>query len=440
MKHHRSLLALCMAVTVTAMLMVPAAALFGWGESKEKEAPGVNSFTKNGPADQAITFGPEDFVVTGDGGELTTIVITGLPDQETGLLAMGNTPLSVGDSIALSAISGLRFQPASSEGGQHAAFTFAPQFSDGQSGESVPVDLYLLTEENNAPVAENLEFTTYKDVAYTGTFGAVDPEGDLLTFQLVDKPARGSVTLSEDGTGTFVYTPYEGKTGKDSFTYVAVDEVGNRSGEAKVTVRIEKPSTSVTYADMKGHPAYNAALRMAEEKLFIGQQVSGQYFFQPDTPVSRSEFLALAMEAAGVDPLEGITTTGFFDDEAIPTWAKGYAASALKEGMIQGRISETGDIVFSADSQITRAEAAVILNQVLEVSDLAAQSDYADLDTVPTWAYQAAVNLETVGVLNTDTAGALALEETVNRGEAAQMLCAAMDVLEARQEKGWLNW
>ena len=55
-------------------------------------------------------------------------------------------------------------------------------------------------------------------MAITGYFDAVDSEGDTLTFQLMDTPARGAVTLAEDGSAKFVYTPYENKTGKDSFT------------------------------------------------------------------------------------------------------------------------------------------------------------------------------------------------------------------------------
>ena len=49
-------------------------------------------------------------------------------------------------------------------------------------------------------------------------------------------------------------SPYENKTGKDSFTYVAVDPAGNVSPEAKVSIQIEKPDTKVTYADMEGNP------------------------------------------------------------------------------------------------------------------------------------------------------------------------------------------
>lgn len=76
-------------------------------------------------------------------------------------------------------------------------------------------------------------------MAINGQCAAVDPEGDLVTFQLVDKPARGQVALQEDGY--FCYTPYENKKGKDTFTYVAVDANGNISQEATVKVTIEKP-------------------------------------------------------------------------------------------------------------------------------------------------------------------------------------------------------
>ena len=36
---------------------------------------------------------------------------------------------------------------------------------------------------NYAPIAENLCFSTYKDVSVHGEFAAIDPEGDLLSFR-----------------------------------------------------------------------------------------------------------------------------------------------------------------------------------------------------------------------------------------------------------------
>lgn len=236
--------------------------------------------------------------------------------------------------------------------------------------------------------------------------------------------------MPEEGSSTFVYTPYEDKTGKDSFTYVAVDAVGNASDPATVKLRIEKPDTKVTYSDMEGDPAHKAAIRLAEEGIYVGECMGGAYFFQPDAAVTRGEFVAMAMDAAGVEALAGVERTGFADDEAIPTWAKAYAASALKAGLVQGSRDADGQVVFQAEEPITAAEAAVLLDRALQVTDVSAETWAAE--GVPVWAAQSAANLATCGVL---PAGST-LESTLTRGEAAQMLCSALELLDSR-DTGW---
>ena len=246
--------------------------------------------------------------------------------------------------------------------------------------------------------------------------------------------------MPEDGSSEFVYTPYENKTGKDTFSYVAVDAVGNTSQPATVKIKIQKPSTKVTYADMDGVAAYRDAIRLAEEGVLIGECMGGTYFFRPDQPVSRSEFVALAMNTVGLETLEGITRTGFADDNSIPTWAKPYISSALKAGVVQGSSNEQGQIVFNSGATITRAEASVLLDRLLQISDVSTETWYADSELAPTWAYQSAVNLETAGILRTNSQGALALEDTLTRADAAQMLSAALDVIDARNATGWFQW
>lgn len=437
-KHRIGVLIVAATLVVTIALPASASVL-----SRETEqSPNVMAFSKNGTNSNEISFSPEDFRVIGnEQTALDSITLTSLPAREAGILMMGDEVLAAGDTIAVSALEGMRFCPLVSPVLTSTSFTFTPVFSSGDSGDPVEVNLYLLSETNNAPVAENLEFTTYKNVAYTGTFSAVDPEGDLVTFQLVDKPARGSVTLSEDGSAGFVYTPYENKTGKDSFTYVAVDAVGNISEEATVKIKIEKPSTKVTYADMEGHPAYNAAIRLAEEDIFIGARMDNSYYFQPDLPVTRAEFLAMAMTAVDSEVLNGITTTGFYDDDSIETWAKPYVASALKAGTVQGALSAEGQIVFMGENTITAAEAAVLMDRLLSVSDVSAETWSGNIELIPTWACQSVMNLETVGVLRANSDGTVLLSDTMTRADAAQMLASALDVLESRKNSGgWLNW
>ena len=54
-----------------------------------------------------------------------------------------------------------------------------------------------------APIAEAFSLTTYRDVAVSGTFSGVDPQGEALTFRVTKNPARGSVTLAEEGSARF---------------------------------------------------------------------------------------------------------------------------------------------------------------------------------------------------------------------------------------------
>ena len=418
----RILLATALAAALLTAAL-PASALF---LDQEATQPAVLDVVKNGMATETIAFQSSDFVVEGEGA-LDAIVITDLPDAAAGMLTVGDQMVGEGDVIAMLAVDGLRFTPSLLTELTEASFRFQPLFAGGEPGVEAGVELHLLSQANGAPVAENLELSTYKNVAVTDRFSAVDPEGDLLTYRLVKKPARGAVTIGEDGQ--FVYTPYENKTGKDSFTYIAMDTVGNASDPATVKVKIEKPDTKVTYADLSGHPAHKAAIRLAEEGVFVGECMGGEYFFQPDAAVTRSEFVAMAMNAAGVESLEGVSRTGFADDESIPTWAKPYVSSALKCGLVQGTTDEEGRVVFRADDSITTAEAAVLLDRVLSVTDVDAQTFAAD---APAWAAQSAANLSTCGVLPADAG----LTETLTRGEAAELLCAALDLLDSR-DTGW---
>lgn len=293
---------------------------------------------------------------------------------------------------------------------------------------------------SGAPIAQTQSFETCKNVAYQGRLTGVDPKGAELTFQLAQKPARGSLEITDSATGEFVYTPYENKTGKDSFTFVVQDREGNVSAPAKVSLRIRKPSTKVTYADMAGVASYNAAIRLAEEDILVGERIGDAYYFRPEETVSRGQFLALAMSTLDKEPLADAMTTGFADDVSIPTWCKGYVSAALQQGAVRGYPDGDGRVVFSPDAAVTRAEAAVILDRMLSVSDVAVTTFYADTASAPAWAFQAAVNLERTGVLDTTSAGALALDEPLTRGQCAQLLAGALEVVEARETTGWFNW
>ena len=428
----RAVLASMLVLSLALSFTVPASAFF-W--NRKDTSPSVADFSKNGLVGTVISFTQEDFVLENGGGAgISAITIDTLPDPGAGTLLMGGQPIQAGSLVEQSALGGLRFQCSPNPSVTTATFTFTPILSSSATCEAATVTLYLLTEENQAPIARNMDLSTYKNVAITGYFDAVD----FLTFQLVKKPARGAVTMAEDGSSRFVYTPYENKTGSDSFTYVAVDPAGNTSPEAKVSVRIEKPSTSVTYSDLEGNSAHKAAIRLAEEGICVGEYVNGQYFFHPDQPVSRAQFLSMAMAVSGLEPLEDVTLTGFSDDDAIPTWAKGSVSAALKAGVIQGSRDENGAPVFGADSLITMGEATVMLNNLLGVSDVPVEVFSAEGSDH--WASQAAANLAASGVIRVEDSSAATLSAQMTRAEAAELLDGALDMLDARDDGSWLPW
>lgn len=283
--------------------------------------------------------------------------------------------------------------------------------------------------ENQAPIADDLELTTFRGVDVSGALTATDPEGDLFEFQLVRSPRKGEVALDQS-TGRFTYAPNENARGRDHFTYVAIDAQGNISPEATVRFRIERQSRQVSYADMDGHPAHLSALSLAEQGLFVGEQVGARYFFNPTAPVRRGEFLAMSMQLADTELLTGVVRTGFDDDEEIDDWLKPYVSTAVLGGVVQGFRAPNQDLVFGAENYITLNEAAVMLSHILELDYVPVSGNLQTALIAPDWARQAKANLIAENIIPLSYPGVQ--QRPLTRADVADMLFGAMYVLEGR--------
>jgi len=177
--------------------------------------------------------------------------------------------------------------------------------------------------------------------------------------------------------GSFTYTPKKNKVGTDSFTYTATDEAGNVSREATVTVRIMKPSTSAQYTDTMGHDCRFTAEWLRSTGIFEGENVGGESCFQPDKTVTRGEFLAMVAKTLNI-PMD--TEVSYAElPESTPQWLKPYLAAAMRSGLTTGLPEE----ILKIQEAITGAEAAVILQNALDLTVSAEAEDMAD---VPAWA------------------------------------------------------
>ena len=278
------------------------------------------------------------------------------------------------------------------------------------------------TAEGSAPVAENLEIETYRGVSVGGRLSATDPDGDLAGFLLTTPPGKGELALAQDGC--FVYTPEAGKRGRDYFGYKAVDEAGHLSQEATVIIRLKKQTQQTAYTDMDGNAAAYAAAYLAETGVFCGKSVAGRAVFEPETPVTRAEFLAMSMRLTGEKLLSGVTRTGFADDAAIAVWAKPFVATALMDGVVSGYSSDSG-AVFRPEEGIRVWEAAAVLDRLLQLTDVAR---YDADEAVPVWAAQSAANVRACRLLPAGLEG----DGVLTRADCAQMLLAAEKLLERR--------
>lgn len=361
------------------------------------------------PYGTSYCYGETEFSETA----LDGIVVTGVPSSTVANVCYGSRILRAGDILTAGALSQLTLEPVSADGAD-AVLTYLPVV-DGKLQPQSEITVTIGKKENDPPVARDSELETYKNIANNGKLDVQDPENGQMTYTIITEPKRGTVEIQDDGS--YVYTPKKNKVGTDRFTFVATDDAGNISNEATVTVEILKPSSKTTYADMNGDPDAFTAKWMQEQGLFTGETVSGALCFNPDEQVTRGEFLVMLMDLLELEPADAQLTSGFADESDTPAWMQPYVVSALSNGIISGISSDAG-MVFRPAASLTRAEAAVMVQNILDLPTDEASS-ITDTAT-PAWAEDAVSALSEAGILSDATETMV----PVTRREASQILYA----------------
>ena len=163
---------------------------------------------------------------------------------------------------------------------------------------------------------------------------------------------------------------------------------------------------------------------LTEAGVMSGTQIGSQYYFHPEKNVTRAEFLVMAMNAAGISDVPTCYDTGFADDAEIPESMKGYVATAYALKYISGSIVD-GELKFLPNEEITRAQAAVMVANIMGLEDVAVTPTFADGSEIPAWASEAIYSLNTAGILVTHD-GYISATAKLTREETAAMLAAVM--------------
>lgn len=352
-------------------------------------------------------FSAEDFA-----GEeaLAGICLTDVP--EDGTLRLGSRVLRPGDILTAGQVAEMTFSPLDTEADQAAQVGYLPIYESHVAPASA-MTIAIRGKEDKPPVAENSAMETYKNLPNTGTLKASDPEGQPLTYTVTRQPKRGTVTIAENGS--FTYTPKKNKIGIDSFTYTATDPAGKVSREATVTITILKPTDASQYTDTVGQDCRFAAEWMRHTGIFVGETVAEQTCFSPEREVTRGEFVTMLVKALDVPVDEGLTYTGCIDE--IPEWLQPYLAAAMRAGFTAGLPNQEA---FGADEVISGAEVCVMLQNALDLpwqQETGAETDSSLLD----WAAASVSAVHTGGF-------ALDANAPLTRAEAAQVLYQAVQL------------
>lgn len=175
-----------------------------------------------------------------------------------------------------------------------------------------------------------------------------------------------------------------------------------------------------SYADLNGHWCAYTARRLHEERILTGMQIGGQYYFFPDTLITRGEFLMTLMAVLhiGGAPYD---STVFADHSSIADWLKPYAAAAYNAGIIKGDAAQ-GALYLRPDDKITRIEAICMLYNAVRPEGAEETLPYTDRYLVPAWGEAPVSGLTAYGLLQGYEDGSVRPYVRMNRAMMGELL------------------
>lgn len=372
-----------------------------------------NTMIKSGLVFSDVYFSEQDFMKCLGISAVDAVTVEALPPAEDGALKLGTLYVAEGQTIKSEYLSMLRFVPASDTVcGTDITFSYGDT--------EIPCVVKLLDAVNYAPTfaSEADSVKTYRNVSCYGNVRSSDPEGDITDLQVVSYPQHGTLTVTNASRGSYCYTPSADFIGEDSFVVVARDSYGNYSAVQTVSVRVEK--NGVFFADTAGHWCENAAISLYEAGAIDAVNYQNGLVFCPNDSVSREEFITMVMKTIGVSTLTD-SDTSFADNASIDVRYRPYVATAQRMGYINGREYD-GVMCFDPKATITKAEAAIVINNILNLEEGAYVATFADDGAIPAWAKGAIYALTGAGVFNGDGDGVIAPSAVLSRAQTVQML------------------
>ena len=123
----------------------------------------------------------------------------------------------------------------------------------------------------------------------------------------------------------------------------------------------------------------------------------GSGLLTPDNNITREQVFAVLARAFRLEAVDGATLENFADKDAVSSWAAEYASALVSNGYVKGSDDGTGALFLNPKSNITRAEFAQIMHNMVK--------NYIDEENaVLSGEYEGGVIIRASGVVVDETA------------------------------------
>lgn len=168
-----------------------------------------------------------------------------------------------------------------------------------------------------------------------------------------------------------------------------------------------------TFGDIQGSWAKESILTVYKDGYMKGTSSAA---FSPDSSFTRAQAAVVLVRLMGLSPQEDKT---YAFDDTQGHWAEAYIQTARKHGLISG----TGSNLFAPDRPVTREEAAVMLERLLNGAADKNQGKFNDVTQAANpWSYEAIAVLSGHGIITGYPDNSFRPDKQLSRAEMSAII------------------
>lgn len=180
----------------------------------------------------------------------------------------------------------------------------------------------------------------------------------------------------------------------------------------------------VNFTDVNNHWGKDYIIPLAEQGIIKGKSDTT---FEPDSNITRAEFLTLALNVAGISATAGES----YADVSSDAWFANTVATAKSLNLIDENMTKDGN--FYPDNNITREEMTSVIVKLYESQKTTAQagdvSVFSDNASFSAWATDSIGKAVALGVVTGNTDGTFNALGNATRAEAAVIFSRLLKLL-----------